>query len=570
MSNTIEPAKDTKDTQTSKAKTSFKPHLAPAAVLAVSASFLLCLYAPLEIYFTNQSDFWFDFHTIIGMDLAAFAVIAILLFGLQFLAYCIHYIAYRVVFIGGTVCFFLLYAEGTLFAKNLPRLDGRQIDWSQYISHRLISVALLAGLVAIALILLKIFKFKKLERGIRFVLVCVSLVLLVTLITVAVRNNGFKKKTRTVISKKNEFTLSSDKNLIIFLIDATDGDTFDKVLADHPEYREELKDFTYYSDMGATYTQTNYSVPHILTGKWMESKDDYMKYINESFDESPLMGRLLSEGYRIGFYEQQFYPAESEMIHNFENVLQKDTFSPNVPVFLKSQLKLVGFRYAPFDLKKKCILNINKDFPVADKEYDPEGNYWEDNLEFLADMESAQIETVNEPYFKYYHVDGAHVPLRFDKDLNIIENGTYYQNVEAAMTLSIRLLNKLKDSGVYDNSTIIIMSDHGFSEKDIPEDRLHSVFFVKGIGEHGDTMGMNAAPVSFEDLQTAFDRLLDGTRSDEIFDWKEGDKRDRRCFVYSYPELFGNVECVQHGHAGDLSTLEFLEYKEYQRPLEAD
>ena len=548
-------------------KKSFKEHIAPALILAVASSFFICLYAPLEIYFSNKSDLWYDFYTVIGMNLAAFAAVAIVLFGVQALAFLIHPNVYKAVFLCGTVFYFVLYGEGTFFDKGLPMLDGREVSWALYSSHRYTSIGLAVGLIVIALVLLKIFKFKKLEKGIRFVLVCFSLMLLVTLVTVCIRNNGLTAKTRRVISKKNEFQFSTDRNMIIFMIDATDGDTFDKVLKDHPEYREEFKDFTYYSNMGATYTQTNYSVPHIMTGQWFETDDDYMKYLSESYDESPLMARLVSDGYRIGYYQPQFYPAESEMITNFENILTKKSHSPNVPAFLKAQLKLVGYRYAPFDLKRKCVVYPNRDFPVSDADVDVEGNYSEDNYDFYTDLQNANINCVDEPCFKYYHVEGAHVPFRYDKDMNIIENGTYSQNVEAAMTLSARLLDKLKEAGVYDNSTIIIMADHGFSEEDIPEDRLHSVFFVKGVGETGDTMSISDAPVSFEDLQTAFDRLLDGAESDAIFDWKEGDERDRRCFVYTYPELFRNVEAVQHGHSGDLSTLEFKEYKEYQRPL---
>ena len=103
------------------------------------------------------------------------------------------------------------------------------------------------------------------------------------------------------------------------------------------------------------------------------------------------------------------------------------------------------------------------------------------------------------------------------------------------------------------------MADHGFSLEDIPEDRLHPVFFVKGINEHSDRMRVSEAPVSHEDLQVAFDRLLDGNDSGSIFDWQEGEQRDRKCFVYEYPQLLKNVEFVQHGKAGDMTTLEKVE-----------
>ncbi|MBQ4275630.1 MAG: hypothetical protein II717_03775, partial [Lachnospiraceae bacterium] len=110
-----------------------------------------------------------------------------------------------------------------------------------------------------------------------------------------------------------------------------------------------------------------------------------------------------------------------------------------------------------------------------------------------------------------------------------------------------------------DNSIIIIAADHGFSLEDIPEARLNPIFIVKGIGEKSDKMRISDAPVSHEDLMVAYDRLLDGEMSDSIFDYKSGDQRDRRCFIYIYPEVLENKEYIQHGKSGDLTTLEKID-----------
>ena len=58
-----------------------KLRLRSAGLLSVAAGFMLFLYAPLEIYFNNKYEFWFDFYKILKAVLQNFA----LFFGLNVL-----------------------------------------------------------------------------------------------------------------------------------------------------------------------------------------------------------------------------------------------------------------------------------------------------------------------------------------------------------------------------------------------------------------------------------------------------------------------------------------------------
>ena len=96
--------------------------------------------------------------------------------------------------------------------------------------------------------------------------------------------------------------------------------------------------------------------------------------------------------------------------------------------------------------------------------------------------------------------------------MNEIENGTYEQSIEASMTIVATYLQKLKDSGVYDNTAIMILSDHGYNieDDDSSEKRQHPILFVKGVGEHYDELQISSAPISQSDYLEAYTRLLDG------------------------------------------------------------
>ena len=92
-------------------KEKMKKSLFPSAALAVAVSFLLTLYGPLEIYFTNKEDFWFDLYTIIGLDICMFLIMAAFLFAVLMLAGLINRKVFAVLFTAGPIGYFCLYVE---------------------------------------------------------------------------------------------------------------------------------------------------------------------------------------------------------------------------------------------------------------------------------------------------------------------------------------------------------------------------------------------------------------------------------------------------------------------------
>lgn len=535
-----------------------KFHIVPALVLAGASGFFLYLYAPFEMYFTNKLDFWFDFYNIIGINLVLAVITAGIVFGLFFLTHLIHPVVYKVLYFAGAVCFFDFYIEGNFLARDLPVLDGREIDWSGFVTHRILSVIVLVILIAATVTLVIIVKSEKAEKIIQYAVLMLSAVLLVTVVSVGIMNRGFEKKERLVINKEYEFEFSDSKNIIILVLDAVDGDTFSELLDKHPEYYDEFKDFTYYSNMVSTYTQTDTSIPYLLTGVFWEGEkaEPFEDYLAREIDSSSFFDSIQGDGYRVGYYEPFCYPLKGERVTTFDNVYRTGTLTIEVKSYFKNMTKLVGYRYAPFELKRFCEIYY-KNFLADEQSIARDNIFQDDNDAFLKEVQNEEFTTVNDKIFKIYHVEGAHIPFVFDEKLNRVSNSNYEMSVEGTLYLAEEFIKKLKESGIYDNSAIIILADHGFSVEDIPEDRLHPVFFAKGFGETKDRMDINDAPVSFEDFSEAFDRLKNGAKSDSLFDWKEGDVRDRKCYVNFYKDdgPAHYEECIQKGHAGDYTQV---------------
>lgn len=217
---------------------------------------------------------------------------------------------------------------------------------------------------------------------------------------------------------------------------------------------------------------------------------------------------------------------------------------------------MTGFKYAPWDFKKIFYINFNA---FNKLKIPPEGErlFTASNGDFYRNVLEEEFQYSKQKCFKFIHIDGAHEPYTYDKNVNETVNATYETSLQASMTITKAYLDKLKEGGVYDNSVIIVMADHGYNDgmhDKTGEMRQNPIFFVKGINE-SHAFRVSQAPVSFEDLQMAYQRLLNGMGSDEIFDWKKGDRRNRRFLVYQFRKEDSITEYIQPSEAWDTEQM---------------
>ena len=126
--------------------------------------------------------------------------------------------------------------------------------------------------------------------------------------------------------------------------------------------------------------------------------------------------------------------------------------------------------------------------------------------------------------------------------------------IKASLKLIDTYLKRLKENNVYDNSAIIIMSDHGFDYTDPSENgRQNPTLLIKGMYE---THSLNTSniPVSYEDLIGIYNDLIDGKKTNEIL--KDIDpNRTRNYILYKYMDESHMEECTQKGDASDKNTV---------------
>ena len=526
---------------------------AAGLLAALSTCFMLFLYAPLELYVTNQTEFWFDFSKILKAALENFGIF----FGLNalgiLLAACISKGLCRFVTATELVCLLTFYVQGNFLVNYMPPFDGTEIVWEDYRGENIKTAVVCIIIIAAVVIARKLLGAK------RFQGICMAVsggllgILMITLVTMTVTTRAYRERTTYYALENGQYRLSKDQNFLILLLDAVDAKAFEEVMDSDPSYEETFADFTYYPDMVGAYPWTAFSVPYILSGKWYEGDGYYLDYAAEAVDESALFKELSDRDYDIALYESD--PWVTSYTYQFSNMVELQNEVYVWKYFRRAICKLGGIRYAPFFLKEYCYRAIAQTQGQHNAFVD-ESNplYTWDLKEFATHMQEEAVTYQDGKCFRYYHLQGGHVPFLYDAELNPVEASSYPETLEANIRVIGQFLENLKQSGVYDNSVIIVMADHGFDPQDETSayGRQNPLFLVKGVGE-SHPLQTSLVPAAYEDLQEVYVRLMEGAAGDSIFPYEEGEKRERRYIFY---ENTNHVmqEWMQTGPAWDFDA----------------
>ena len=137
--------------------------LKPAIFLSLTFCFMIFIYAPLEFYINNSNEFWYDAYLLfpfILKDFLLFFVISLIGFTV---AYFIAKIVYEIALYGYFACMIACYIQGNFMIKNLPPLDGTEINWTLYRTETMKSTIMWIAVAIICLIGFFLLKYDKIK-----------------------------------------------------------------------------------------------------------------------------------------------------------------------------------------------------------------------------------------------------------------------------------------------------------------------------------------------------------------------------------------------------------------------
>ena len=533
---------------------SFLPSFIPSFGLAFLSGFMLIIYAPLELLFTNEADFWFTggqiFPTLLAVFLAWLVCMSAVLLLLRQKAGKLFAVVFALV----TGLTLAAYIQANFLAGNIPALDGTVVDWSAYPAERVKSAAVWLLCPAAAVAAMRVIGKDKFEKYTAYGAAALTFILAVTLVTLNFTAEKMEKENTLVACNDELGDYSSEKNLIILLLDATNGADVQTLIesGDFSGY----EDFTFYRDAMSCYPYTRCSVAQILTGEKYLAQGSFFDYSNAAFNASPMLSKAEADGFRVGLYfGDNYYLSPDTFAHPTVNLHAGKSAFSSKSMELGILRRMMLLKPAPWDLKRGCY-NLTDALsaarlPVSGTDaqlYDYSNGAFFDVLKSGAAAEG----TFTEPCLKFIHLEGSHTPFLYDRNMQRHtedDQTSYDEQLRGVLMMTGLYLDELKQAGVYDNSAIVILADHGFNGDEVLG-RQAPMLMVKGIGEkHG--FAYSDLPISYDELQSAFVKLMDGAASGEIFTGSS----ERFLYSYNWMNLYHFEEYVQTGSAEDMTTL---------------
>ena len=521
--------------------------------LSVASSFMICVFAPLEAYFANQKEFWFTFLQILPMVLIVFALSVVTL---TFVLLCLKKTKLAVwiyVFLFCTMLY--LYIQGNYVPREYGVLNGMDIQWNSYHAYAITSLILIAIFFVLWIVISLKVKEKIYTIG-RWICTGLLLVQLITLMILVIQK-GTGEKGTNVITTKDMFNLSEDRNIIVFILDQFDSTDMQELLNTdtNNKYSGILGNFTYYPDALGGYPSTIGSVPYILTGKKYENGETYRDWVDNGYRDSIIYEAMRNNGYSVGLYT---YPQFVNPDYTV-NAESAEYIINSYSGFAKIMYKLVAFNYMPHQLKKLFFTESGEFEKIrSSREYDV---YSPDTPQFYELLKREGLTFSNKDNnFKVYHVDGTHPPYTFDEKLTSETDRVYdvYDEAEGCLHLLNEYMQILKENNAYDDTAIIVMADHGYHEL-----WQNPLFMIKNFDEEHE-FAISDEKMSWDYLDDIFVSLASGEKVDDVYIRECANDSDIRMFsryVWDNDKWDRNympeiTDYLAHGGAKDISKFE--------------
>lgn len=478
------------------------------------------LLGPLEMYASSYADFNFSFWTVLKvMGLITLLGLLVGTIVLYFLPESISIILRRFLLVFGVVS----YIQYLFLNRQLSRTDGNSMEWNSMRSTIIINGVIWILLISILIVIIVKFndKWGKISGYISITLTLVQLVAICSILISTPKGSN----DLYLLSAKNEYTVASDENVIILILDSYGNRQLDATLKANANLLDNLNDFTYFSNCDSQYDRTYPTVTSMITGMPYdfdsENPENYTSKAWTSDRANSFFDKLHSEGWGFEVYAVNSGYNYGNLICNNDKIDNALYSHGNIrwKRVLVHFSKASAYKFAPYILKPffEEITDDYRDINIFEDSFD-------DHLPHLTRVlneEGIRVSENQKKKITIIHTFGAHDA----KSPNDIEE--VHQYVDA-------YLGELKKAGKYDNSTIIITSDHGMMwsfEGSDPQ----PIFFIKKAGENNDVYRVSKAPISEADFQGTIMELI-GVDTEEfgpsIFDWKENENRERTLYLF--------------------------------------
>jgi hypothetical protein len=355
------------------------------------------------------------------------------------------------------------------------------------------------------------------------------------------------------IDNKGSVYFTKDRMQLPLYLLIFDGVSLDSLLEQEqineklfPTFSQISKEWTWYRKAITNATSTIPARSMIYSGSY---------YVNASFFTAEAKENIfekLNDKKRIHLYDES---ENSHRLPGFRNSIDINKslivayFDISIPSPLRKYVDMLPLRRWRFDWRGDVPLEY------SDRSHLYYGMKYKHNFNRFLKESTSGKESENDIYVLWSLV--SHFPYIFDKDGTVLNekcntfevgmdedaiqktNQNYNKALQYADSLLAIFINTLKDKGLYDDSIVIVISDHGMSKTgsnyDVNDDVVRIPFFVKipgiakGINDR-DAELIDVAPTIYDIIGT----LLPGEHDGQSI-LKQYQKRERRVYGLGRP-----------------------------------
>lgn len=435
------------------------------ALALAAIAFTLLLFSPGEIYYSNPFEFPFlsrEFLSI-GFLSAAAATLAGTVVLWRPMTWLSPPVRERVVVLLVSIAV-ALWVQGAFVGWNLGPLDGQRIRWEDH-TARAWDLVLWVFVLAAPQLFARLRSFSGLPTLCSVVLLAQA----ASFGVAAVTAKDFTPLKRYRADGSRFFEFSKGRNVLLVVLDEFQCDVFASLLQTDPSLRHSLDGFTYFKNAVAPARQTFPSVPTMLTGIRYDNSVSVPAYLQESFLRHSLFKKLVDHGVRTEVYP--YVPGavmvSPELASNA--VVRRPSSLEFLRLFDVGLFRVVPFVLKPHVYRNRGWLTVNLAARVGLVSGEERTRTLSDIKSFRDGLSGATAEG-GRTVFKFYHLDGMHVPLRYDENLDIVElsygRESYLRQATGVLGAMRLLVSRLRELGIYGRSLVVIAGDHGSGRRE--------------------------------------------------------------------------------------------------------
>ena len=530
------------------------------------AAYMFLIHSPIEFFLMNAgelefilSDFAYEFISIaIVITVGASALLAL-----------IPEKVFNILFALVAGADLAMYIQLNFLNKSLGLMDGTRSNFTK--AQIIINVIIWIVLIAIPVVSMLIVKNNKATGPVVFVCAALLAMQITSLTFTLIRSpkSAFDRFDfeQYYLSANDQFTVSSDHNIIILILDAYSNSYIDECLETYPEVGDILKDFTYYNNADCHYESSVYSINYLFSGVDFDpsiSLNEWFSYAWDNERNNNFYSRLSQQGYRFNLYSNEFIHMNNEArfdaVGKISNMESLDCeYVVHNDVIRLMLIKASAYRFSPLLLKDRFYFT-GEDFAgtvdvlSSDDRSQINTHMILGNAEFYDRLLTSGLQTDDSSnYFILQHLYGVHLPLSTNADCVEVAAPELIETERGCWRLVEEYLNQLKALGVYDNSTVIITADHG---KPWGYEDAQPIFFIKPFGQVQDHFNVTNAPISATDMMPTVIYLAGGEYSDlgtTIFEHTQDEQRERTYYLRAYDTDFPDVPKIFSTGNSDLN-----------------